>query len=1114
MPACDWTALVVTCKTKDYADAIQAQLEMRQKLGELSKDLMILCIEDPQEGLGSGGATLNALLVVTELLSAKNNYTVVTSDVLKGAKILILHFGRYFPYNPLGRGFVSLALNPEVGESDCLMTNFDALFKTVSTNLAHNSPPGLWVCSSDMLISFPHNYAINWDSVNINDGAVCISVPSTKQYASYHGVYKIGADNKVEDLIFRGDDAQISACTLNSTDDLVPLTTGIVFFSTFATERLLTTHNTPPLDACTYMGIDSGMDPLCLSLFFDILLPLATDVNEKEFIKGQRSGAFGQEDKKPLGKDKQLMRNARSVLWKHLRDLPLTAVHIDVGSHCYLDMSEPPSKYCDVLLNQCPEISGFKPSKQVHSYVHSNSVIGDKVLLINSIIDSGVTVGSNTTIIHSHITENMIIGKNCYLCGIDKQSSFVVPNSNIPSNSSIIGTYVNLPTTARVFVSMHSQGKLLSDNDNVEDVTINSMGEIISTQSNVIKPEVEHAKLLPFSYRNVLAKASFDEHKSTLFMAKLVPMLHSNQAVNISDSMVLLKKHISKTEYEKWLSSVRCSFCEVLENVNHMKEFKYGMNMYFDVACKKVSEILMQNHDISLLPFFKMFTVNGEHGRVLELLDQIAIDSVSGNVGLKKRPDISARAFACIADVLGFMAGAKGGLRSGPASNKQWKQPLHYLEEGRIEEGVRALANIRKSWINHPDQLTRAARHYEGAEQILIRHAVMSVSSFVKLVPSVQAQSNTWYIAECPARIDLSGGWTDTPPVCYEHGGAVVNAAILLDGKRPIGARIRKLDTPVVLLTLLGQDDSSTQIIECTSKEQFLDYYQPQAPAALLKACFILAKIIDLESDVSLENHLKDEFGGGFELQTWSMLPRGSGLGTSSILAGAVMSVLYRAAGYSADADAIIHSVLLVEQMLTTGGGWQDQVGGCIGGVKIGRSEKILPLRVTVEMLVLTDEQAEKFNKHLKLVYTGKTRLARNLLQNVLRNWYARRTEILDICKGLKENAEDCAVAFNEGSIERVGKCVEAYWKQKKMMATGCEPEVCARMMEALRPYCYGQSLCGAGGGGFMYVLMKEEHPNDFIRDILKNIKGAQDAVVYNVEIDRLGMVCHKSPIS
>lgn len=36
----------------------------------------------------------------------------------------------------------------------------------------------------------------------------------------------------------------------------------MVFFSSDAAEQLLATHVIPPLDACTYMGLDSGAPPI------------------------------------------------------------------------------------------------------------------------------------------------------------------------------------------------------------------------------------------------------------------------------------------------------------------------------------------------------------------------------------------------------------------------------------------------------------------------------------------------------------------------------------------------------------------------------------------------------------------------------------------------------------------------------------------------------------------------------------------------------------------------------------------------------------------------------------------------------------------------------------
>ena len=50
-------------------------------------------------------------------------------------------------------------------------------------------------------------------------------------------------------------------------------------------------------------------------------------------------------------------------------------------------------------------------------------------------------------------------------------------------------------------------------------------------------------------------------------------------------------------------------------------------------------------------------------------------------------------------------------------------------------------------------------------------------------------------------------------------------------------------------------------------------------------------------------------------------------------------------------------------------------------GIKVGRSRAQLPLKVEVEEITVPAGFVQKLNDHLLLVYTGKTRLARNLLQ-------------------------------------------------------------------------------------------------------------------------------------
>ena len=70
--------------------------------------------------------------------------------------------------------------------------------------------------------------------------------------------------------------------------------------------------------------------------------------------------------------------------------------------------------------------------------------------------------------------------------------------------------------------------------------------------------------------------------------------------------------------------------------------------------------------------------------------------------------------------------------------------------------------------------------------------------------------------------------------------------------------------------------------------------------------------------------------------------------------------------------------------MLTTGGGWQDQVGGLTGGIKLVSTPPGLPQRITVTPVQLSADVAAQLEKRLLLVYTGQRRLAKNLLRTVM----------------------------------------------------------------------------------------------------------------------------------
>lgn len=166
---------------------------------------------------------------------------------------------------------------------------------------------------------------------------------------------------------------------------------------------------------------------------------------------------------------------------------------------------------------------------------------------------------------------------------------------------------------------------------------------------------------------------------------------------------------------------------------------------------------------------------------------------------------------------------------------------------------------------------------------------------------------------ECPVRLDLSGGWTDTPPICYEHGGSVLNVAITINNQRPIGARARLIEpsssAPFVTFVLKGDQEREDKIYELHNLTQFTDYNQPQRAGALLKTCCIFTGIVDINAsqEMTLAEQLnKNLSGSSLILEAWSNVPVGSGLGTSSILAGAILLALWHLIGMKDISDSLI----------------------------------------------------------------------------------------------------------------------------------------------------------------------------------------------------------------
>jgi fucokinase / fucose-1-phosphate guanylyltransferase len=256
-----------------------------------------------------------------------------------------------------------------------------------------------------------------------------------------------------------------------------------------------------------------------------------------------------------------------------------------------------------------------------------------------------------------------------------------------------------------------------------------------------------------------------------------------------------------------------------------------------------------------------------------------------------------------------------------------------------------------------------------------------------------------------------------------------------------------------------------------------LAYANPADPFALLKAALVLRGVVPADTDPAkpLADILR-ELGCGLHLSTQTFIPRGSGLGTSSIMAGAVLAALAHWSGVELSQAQLFDEVLCLEQMLTTGGGWQDQVGGLTGGIKLVTTGPGLPQAIHVTPVALSPQTANGLAERLLLVYTGQQRLAKNLLRNVMSRWMARDPEMVWIQGELARLALAMQRALATDELAEFGRLLTEHWALNKRMDPGCTNPFIDDLFTTMEPFVCGGKLAGAGGGGYATVITRDEH--------------------------------------
>ena len=356
-----------------------------------------------------------------------------------------------------------------------------------------------------------------------------------------------------------------------------------------------------------------------------------------------------------------------------------------------------------------------------------------------------------------------------------------------------------------------------------------------------------------------------------------------------------------------------------------------------------------------------------------------------------------------------------------------------------------------------------------------------------------------------PARLDLAGGWTDTPPYSLENGGTVLNAAVLLNSQPPVQVYGRVTAEPAICVRSI---DLGTHL-DIHVWDELFDYSSAVGAFSLVKAALVISGFTPLSGGAQRNRPLREvltSFGGGLEITTLAAIPKGSGLGTSSIMGAVLLAVINRMMGRTLSQKELFHNVLRLEQELTTGGGWQDQIGGAMGGLKLVTCQAGLVPEATIRYLPADVLDPRVNGGQTLLYYTGMTRLAKNILQNVVGRYLDRDRGAMSALGQLGGLALRMAEAMGRKDIQYFGQLIDTAWALNRQLDPHSTTPEIEELLARIRHHIYGAKLLGAGGGGFLFLVAKSPADAVCITRLLEQSPPNERARFFDFQVSDSGL--------
>lgn len=224
----------------------------------------------------------------------------------------------------------------------------------------------------------------------------------------------------------------------------------------------------------------------------------------------------------------------------------------------------------------------------------------------------------------------------------------------------------------------------------------------------------------------------------------------------------------------------------------------------------------------------------------------------------------------------------------------------------------------------------------------------------------------------------------------------------------------------------------------------------------------------------------------GVEIRFRNEAPVGSGLGASSALLIAVMLAMEAWLGQRGGWKERARRAMEIEAMyLRNLTGRQDHIAALRGGIQ---GVRFSPGSTEADRIPAGSREGRRLERHAVLAFTGKSHFSAGVNWRMIRGAIEGNPAVLKKFAGMAGAARDAWEALGSGEMERLGRAVSREWAIRKTIAPGITTRAVEELLGSreIRRYVSGAKLCGAGGGGTLFCLLRRPGDRGLVESFLE----------------------------